>query len=599
MYMNNTEPVEIDEYRLELENRIRNLLWTVSGDYQLDMKPDVSLFLRSKAIALYDGIKQGALARYYDKDMLGLYLVKKIFLQAEENELTFVAQLCIEEAIGDKICEERPGIRDMQRQCIEDILEQEFDILPDLRDIPGRLKVAVLRRRLNNGEWHVEKKLQPFMELIERAGNSTDTLELIRVIDELYNRLMDPDFESMHGTLEQVLAVTMEDLTEYSWEDFLSEEMYEEVLESYAEQLTNSVSGLENSAVTEEMEEKRQKKRSVKVVTPEMLEKAYTYVELNYGKSYLSEAEEKKINYQMCRGIHSDCSLYFTEGILKNPVKSNYQYEYAKRLRNKNIWLYHDKHRIVKHNITVLTETLRKSLVLRSETQTVLSDRGMIVPSRLWRIGRTNDAKLFQQELKGEISDFVVDVLIDASGSQMKRQGDVALQAYIISEALSNVDIPHRVMSFCTFWDYTIMHRFRRYDDPRSENDNIFNYVTSSNNRDGLAIRTAGYDLLQREEEKKIMIILSDGRPYDVIINRPNAKNPEPYQGKAAIADTATEVRRLRNLDVSVLGVFAGEEKDLATEKKIFGKDFAYIRDIANFSKIVGRYLTKQLEIDG
>ena len=597
--MNNTEPVEIDEYRLELENRIRNLLWTVSGDYQLDMKPDVSLFLRSKAIALYDGIKQGALARYYDKDMLGLYLVKKIFLQAGENELTFVAQLCIEEAIGDKICEERPGIRDMQRQCMEDILEQEFDILPDLRDIPGRLKVAVLRRRLNNGEWHVEKKLQPFMELIERAGNSTDTLELIRVIDELYNRLMDPDFESMHGTLEQVLAVTMEDLTEYSWEDVLSEEMYEEVLESYAEQLTNSVSGLENSAVTEEMEEKRQKKRSVKVVTPEMLEKAYTYVELNYGKSYLSEAEEKKINYQMCRGIHSDCSLYFTEGILKNPVKSNYQYEYAKRLRNKNIWLYHDKHRIVKHNITVLTETLRKSLVLRSETQTVLSDRGMIVPSRLWRIGRTNDAKLFQQELKGEISDFVVDVLIDASGSQMKRQGDVALQAYIISEALSNVDIPHRVMSFCTFWDYTIMHRFRRYDDPRSENDNIFNYVTSSNNRDGLAIRTAGYDLLQREEEKKIMIILSDGRPYDVIINRPNAKNPEPYQGKAAIADTATEVRRLRNLDVSVLGVFAGEEKDLVTEKKIFGKDFAYIRDIANFSKIVGRYLTKQLEIDG
>lgn len=600
MYMkHNAEPVEIDDYRLELENRIRNLLWTVSGDYKLDMKPDVSLFLRSKAIALYDGIKQGALARYYDKDMLGLYLVKKIFLQAGEQELTFVAQLCIEEAIGDKICEERPGIRDMQKKCIEDILDQEFEKMPSPGDLAGRFKLAVLRRRLTGGDYHVERKLQPFMNLIERAGESQDTMELIRVIDELYNLLIDPTFPAQHGTLEQVLSVTMEDLTEYSWEDFLSDEMYEEALESYVEQLTNSVSGLENSAVTEEMEEKRQKKRAVKVVTPEMLEKAYTYVELNFGRTYLSEAEEKKINYQMCRGVHSDCSLYFTEGILKNPAKRNYQYEYAKRLRNKNVWLYHDKHRIVKHNIAVLTETLRKSLVLRSESQMVLSDRGMIVPSRLWRIGRTNDAKLFQQELKGEASDFVVDVLIDASGSQMKRQGEVALQAYIISEALSNVDIPHRVMSFCTFWDYTIMHRFRRYDDPRTENENIFNYVTSSNNRDGLAIRTAGYELLQREEEKKIMIILSDGRPYDVIINRPNARNPEPYQGKAAIADTATEVRRLRNLEVSVLGVFAGEEKDLATEKKIFGKDFAYIRDIANFSKIVGRYLTKQLEIDG
>lgn len=600
MYMkHNAEPVEIDDYRLELENRIRNLLWTVSGDYKLDMKPDVSLFLRSKAIALYDGIKQGALARYYDKDMLGLYLVKKIFLQAGEQELTFVAQLCIEEAIGDKICEERPGIRDMQKKCIEDILDQEFEKMPSPGDLVGRFKLAVLRRRLTGGDYHVERKLQPFMDLIERAGESQDTMELIRVIDELYNLLIDPTFPAQHGTLEQVLSVTMEDLTEYSWEDFLSEEIYEEALESYVEQLTNSVSGLENSAVTEEMEEKRQKKRAVKVITPEMLEKAYTYVELNFGRTYLSEAEEKKINYQMCRGVHSDCSLYFTEGILKNPAKRNYQYEYAKRLRNKNVWLYHDKHRIVKHNIAVLTETLRKSLVLRSESQMVLSDRGMIVPSRLWRIGRTNDAKLFQQELKGEASDFVVDVLIDASGSQMKRQGEVALQAYIISEALSNVDIPHRVMSFCTFWDYTIMHRFRRYDDPRTENENIFNYVTSSNNRDGLAIRTAGHELLQREEEKKIMIILSDGRPYDVIINRPNARNPEPYQGKAAIADTATEVRRLRNLEVSVLGVFAGEEKDLATEKKIFGKDFAYIRDIANFSKIVGRYLTKQLEIDG
>lgn len=597
--MNKEETLEIEDSRLELENRIRNLLWTVSGDYKLDMKPDVSLFLRSKAIALYDGIKQGALARFYDKDLLGLYLVKKVFLQADEGELTAVAQLCIEEAIGEKICEERPGIRNMQREAFEDILDQEFEKMPSQADFLGRLKVAVLRRRLDGGVYRVEQKLQPFMDLVIRSGEAEDTMELIRCIDELYNSMIDPAFEQRRGSLERVMAVTLEELTEFSWEDFLSEEMYEEALESYVEKLTTNMAGMEDRSVTEEMEQKRQKKKNITVVTPEMLEKAYTYVELNYGRTYLSEAEEKKINYLMCRGVHSDCSLYFTEGVLKNPVKRNYQYEYAKRLRNKNIWLYHDKHRIVKRNISVLTDTLRKSLVLRSETQTVLSDRGQIVPSRLWRVGRNQDAKLFERELKADASDFVVDVLIDASGSQMSRQGEVALQAYIISEALSNVEIPHRVMSFCTFWDYTILHRFREYDDPRSANENIFNYVTSSNNRDGLAIKTAGYGLLAREEEKKILIVLSDGKPYDVLVNRPNARNPKPYQGKEAIADTATEIRRLRNLDVSVLGVFAGEEKDLATEKKIFGKDFAYIRNIKNFSKIVGRYLTKQLEIDG
>lgn len=596
--MNKELPMELDDSRFELENRVKNLLWTVSGDYGLDMKPDVSLFLRSEAIALYDGIKQGAFARFYDRDMMGMYLVKKVFLQADEQCLTQLAQLCIEEAVGEKICQERPGICSIQRKACEDILNQEFEQMCAPGNVFGKLRAAVLRRRLEGSSYRAEKKLQELTDTVAGAAGAENTMDLIRLVDKLYNRLVDPSFEAVHGNLEKVLAVSIKELTEYPWEDYLTEELYEEALESYMEQLTGNMTGLEDRAVTESMEEERRKKHKITVLPPEVLEKAHTYVELNYGKTYLTETEEKRINHLMCRGIHGDCSLYFTEGILKNPVKRNYQYEYAVRLRNKNIWLYHDKHRIVKHNIAELTDTLRKSLTLRAETQTVLSDRGMIVPSRLWRIGRSSDAKIFQRELKADAADFVVDVLIDASGSQMSRQGEVAIQAYIISGALSNVEIPHRVMSFCTFWDYTILHRFRKYDDPRTENENIFNYVTSSNNRDGLAIKTAGHSLLQRQEEKKILIVLSDGRPYDVIVNRPNAKNPQPYRGNTAISDTATEVRRLRNLDVSVLGVFAGEEKDLSTEKKIFGKDFAYIRDIRNFSRIVGRYLKKQLETE-
>lgn len=596
--MNKELPTELDDSRFELENRLKNLLWTVSGDYGLEMKPDVALFLRSEAIALYDGIKQGAFARFYDRDMMGMYLVKKVFLQADEQCLTQLAQLCIEEAVGEKVCRERPGIRSIQRKACEDILEQEFEQMCAPGNVLGRLRAAVLRRRLDGSSFRAEKKLQELTDAVAGAAGAESTMELIRIVDKLYNRLVDPSFEAVHGSLEKVLAVSVKELTEYPWEDYLTEELYEEALESYMEQLTETMTGLEDRSVTENMEEERRKKHKITVLPPEALEKAHTYVELNYGRTYLTDTEEKRINHLMCRGIHGDCSLYFTEGILKNPVKRNYQYEYAVRLRNKNIWLYHDKHRIVKHNIAELTDTLRKSLTLRAETQTVLSDRGMIVPSRLWRIGRSSDAKIFQRELKADAADFVVDVLIDASGSQMSRQGEVAIQAYIISEALSNVEIPHRVMSFCTFWDYTILHRFRKYDDPRTENENIFNYVTSSNNRDGLAIKTAGHSLLQRQEEKKILIVLSDGRPYDVIVNRPNAKNPQPYRGNTAISDTATEVRRLRNLDVSVLGVFAGEEKDLSTEKKIFGKDFAYIRDIRNFSRIVGRYLKKQLETE-
>ena len=320
--MNNySENMQIDDQRLELENRIRNLLWTVSGDYTLEMKPDVSLFLRSKSIALYDGIKQGAIARFYDKNLLGLYLVKKIFLQADEGALTFLAQLCIEEAIGEKICIERPGIRQIQKQTYEDILDQEFERLPSMEDLPGRLKIAVLRNRLmGEGEYEVSRKLKPYYDLVRAAADAADTMELIRIIDKLYNILADPSFEMLHGDLNKVMAVTLEELSQNSWEDFLSEEMYEEALESYMEQLTGNMTGLENTEVTEEMEKKREVKRKIKVVTPEMQEKAYTYVELNFGKTYLTEAEEKRINYLMCRGIHSDCSLYFTEGVLKEKL---------------------------------------------------------------------------------------------------------------------------------------------------------------------------------------------------------------------------------------------------------------------------------------
>ena len=62
--------------------------------------------------------------------------------------------------------------------------------------------------------------------------------------------------------------------------------------------------------------------------------------------------------------------------------------------------------------------------------------------------------------------------------------------------------------------------------------------------------------------------------------------------------DTAFEIRSLRSNGVCVLGVFTGKEKDLLAEKKIFGRDFAYIRNIQNFSRVVGQYLRKVLEED-
>lgn len=593
------ETYETEDFRgaqleqIEIETRVKNLMWTVSGDYQLKVKPDTESFVKSKYISLYDAIKQGAFAKYFDQEAMALYIVKKVFMQAHEGSLVYIAQMCVDAAVCRKIMEERVGVSNIRRRAFDQILEHDFDRM--VKSPLGQVKATLLRQGLDSG-YEPVGKIKSVVDKIRSLEDTTDTMDIIRVVDALYNQEVDPDFEKKHGGLENILSVTLEELSEYDWKDFLEDVSYEDMLEQYMEDVSGAMTqtGEREEGPKEAQAEK--KPAALKVVDEKTAKKIYSYVELNYGRSYLSPMEQKKQDYALCRGAHANCSLYFTEGILKSPVKVNYQYKYAQRLAQNNVMEYYDKHRIVKRNIAQLTENLRRSLVQRNERNFMKGVAGSIIPSAVWKIGRTNDPRIFLREVKQDNSEFVVDILMDASGSQSARQSRVAIQGYIIGEALSNVGIPHRVMGFCTFWNYTVMQRYREYDEGREGDKNILNYTASANNRDGLAIRAAAEGLLQRREDNKILIILSDGKPNDNTVNRVGTAMPKPYVGNYGVNDTALEVRKARSMGIMVLGVFTGRESDLEAEKKIFGRDFAYIRDISNFSNIVSVYLKKQME---
>lgn len=582
---------DIEEHRVEIENRIKNMMWTVSGDYSLKVKPDVEAFAKNKYIALYDAIKQGAFARYFDADALGTYLLKKRYYGAEEVPLMSIAQLCADAASYPAISAERPGVRQVRKKAFEAMLEHEFHRMN--QSFAGRVKISYIRDFLN-GRRRDEKRVQDVKDALYELEHVSDTMEIIRKIDWIYNHFIDKGFERKHGDLAHVLSVELEEIVQDGWQDFLDEDTYEAVMEQFLENVNRQVTSLEE--LQEEQEKKAGNGRKIVVLDEKAIARMHSYMELNFGRSYLNEAQQERLNRRLCTGAHTDCSLYYTDGILENPVLVNAQYVNAKKQADRNRLLLHNSASVVRHNIDVMTASLKRALTLRAEKDIIPSEFGRVVPGRLWRIGRTEGGRLFDREIRQNNSEYVVDVLIDASGSQRDRQSQVALQAYIISRALSNVNIPHRVMGFCTFWDYTVMQRYREYDAPAKADERIFSYTTSANNRDGLAIRAAADSLLQREEENKILIILSDGRPNDVIVNRPNSRNPRIYCGDYAVQDTALEVRRLRNAGIYVLGVFAGKEKDLAAEKRIFGKDFAYIRDIRNFSAVVSRYLQKLLD---
>lgn len=398
----------------------------------------------------------------------------------------------------------------------------------------------------------------------------------------------------------ETFSVSPMALSDSFWQECLTDEQMEAIIKKYLAGLGKDMMSLnicEKPKKYIHLESGGERKETESEETDEAaIKRVEEYVELNFGKNYLSLLEQERKRNRLCKGIHSNCILHYTDGILHAPVKKNNQYRFNQLQFEKNRRYYYSNHRIVKRNIKILSDALKRALVLRNQEDVCRAVTGQLAPARLWKLGRTEDEKLFDKKLLSGASEFVVDILLDSSGSQAIRQSQVAVQGYMISEALSAVGIPHRVTGYCTFWNHTILHRFRDYGDQAEKNLRIFEFRASGDNRDGLAIKAVYDSLLNRTELHKILIVLSDGKPCDMRIKRPGIKTPADYTGEKAVKDTALEVRRARTFGISVLGIFAGNYEDIQAEKRIFGKDFAYIRNISNFSHIVGIYLRRQLE---
>ena len=122
-----------------------------------------------------------------------------------------LAQLVTEEVVSKRLESERPGVKGFRRRAAEEILDHSFESLS--KNETGRLKLEYLRGRREEDEGKSPSysgKTREWMELLKHASETADTMELIRVTDELYNKVVDPAFVKKHGDLASVLAVTIE-----------------------------------------------------------------------------------------------------------------------------------------------------------------------------------------------------------------------------------------------------------------------------------------------------------------------------------------------------------------------------------------------------
>lgn len=573
-----TDQAYFDDHRLEIENRMRNLFWTVCGDYLAEIHPDMELFREDPDAAVYETVRYGAFSKYFHADEVALYIWKKAQKGGDRDILITLFHICMDKAVYEKLAQERKGIQEMRIAAGTD-LEKEERLLYE----------KITERETEDNLAHMMNELSDIQ----------DTSAFIRRMDQIYNQFFDPRYEKNYGSLETVLTFPVLAIADDASREALSDEQMEEIIKKYVDNLKKEMRRIRRKKQKTEyipgrlqVEEAPEEEKT----DLEAIQKVKDYVMLNYGKSCLNSLEQAALQHKCCRGIHAGCSLHVTDGILHDPVIKNNQYRFSQLQFEKNRLHYYNNHWIVKRNITDLADILQKALVRKSDADTGRSVSGQIVPGRLWKVGRTDDEKLFDRKNPLGSQEYVIDILLDSSGSQAKRQPQVAVQGYIISEALSRVRIPHKVMSFCSFWDYTILRRFRDYDDAKDKNMRIMEFRATGNNRDGLALSAIGNILSERPEANRILIVLSDGKPCDITAKRPGTRVIKPYQGEEAVRDTALVVRNLRNKGIIVLGIFSGNEEDVGSEKKIYGKDFAYIRELRSFSNVVGRYLKRQIE---
>ena len=578
-------------------DREESLFWTVSGDHRKREYPEYihrmsEPYRRAGGmIEAYEGVILGGGDRLYGLEELNLWLRRHRYAAYDMHVLLPTAHLCLEYAVRRRLAAERPGVPAMAEQAARELLEG--DPLRLRHSSRGWLEIAWLTeqfpgtmneesRRVLRNLVGFDEMLQLFRRLMEDCVRCEDARSLVEQAALLYKKVFTRYFAPDHSRDElAVYELSEDDL----WEGNYAAPEGEAPRKPEEEQSDPELKYENAGALAEEL-----------VLSEEALAAIPEYLAKNFGPSYQTERAMEEIEGAVCVGVHEERRLLFTDGLPEEAYEGQTDQAAALRAcRDANLRMLEEHEDAARQGLRSIEQAFRNALNLKSDPEVYPADHGVLVNSALWKVGRCENPRLFHKIFPQDQSAVAVDLLIDASGSQAVRQPMVALQSYLFSAALSRIQIPHRVMSYCTYGTYTILRRFRDYDDPAEADRKILDYRATSNNRDGLALAAAGLDLLKRREEHRIAIIFSDGLPNDMVSGRARPDAPEKYVGETAIRDTCAQVRKLRREGVYVIGIFLGEDNELENERMIYGSSFLRIRRAEDFGGSAGKRLSETL----
>lgn len=558
--------------------RAENMIWNAAGNY--DFRPDFKAFDKEGQAELYWNIIIGSARRHYDYPQLE-ELFKAIDQYEEADTYEGLVWLGLENALYQKELQQRPVLERLRQSYAEALVKQISYVEDD--HFYDAMALAHFKRVLGQ-----EPKLSKYdIKLLDELEFSPDmdTKAVVERCRELLQRWF--QISAQLRKKQRTLRATLFGKKKGK---LSAAKRYRRFGFGFADHPEGVYGG-------EDIGELHRQELRTKLSAAELRE----FMESKFGAPMYAPQQMAEIERQLCSGSHSNCHLLFTrgdhqQGKIQNAFEALQKEREAMQIKRNRESFYNDIHR----NRTViakLTEKIRNSVLLHLEPTDVKTDAGTLRGDQVWRAVHLDDSKVFTKTEQGDKGDLSIDILLDASTSQKTRQELVSGQGYIIAESLSRCGIPCRVMSFCSMTGFTVMRVYRDHLE-WNKNDKIFDFVANGCNRDGLAIRAAHHMMERDPYDHKVLIVLSDVKPNDVLkIRDRQGRELTNYVDTAGLIDTAMEVRRARADGIAVVCVFTGNDEDVASAKMVYGRDFARINSLEKFADTVGMLIQNQIKL--
>lgn len=315
------------------------------------------------------------------------------------------------------------------------------------------------------------------------------------------------------------------------------------------------------------------------------------YIEETFGRSLCSEEKENLINETYAKDKHKKSKIFFTKGIAKaNSDKIN---ELNSKARESNLNFYKNKENFYERIIKNLSKSINLSLKSAEDRDSLLAKTGNLSPSLAWKSQIPNYNKIFTRKSFDKKGDYTLDILLDGSASLLYDQEIVATEAYILSRALSKNKICHRVITYSTLSDYTVLTILKDFDE-KTDDARIFSYKCLGFNRDGLAFRSYTSLVPQRKLKDHLLLILTDANPSDLrpLIKEGLSPN-KAYKEDIALKDTKEELDKLRRKNIKIAALIHKENTTNATY--LYYDNFYQIKDLSHFARLATRIIKKEL----